>query len=381
MVMRKSFFLILMVMLLISCNKSTRFSVEGVVNNAKNEVLILEQNGLLQTTVIDSVQLDSNGEFHFKGPRPEYPEFYRLRMGTKTIDFVVDSCENIVIKANIKNFSTGYSIDGSPASNDILKLRTSVSAIQAKVNAVIPEMTADERNTRFIEIEKDIEAHKKMARNIILQNPRSSAAYFAIYQKISNSYIFSPYVKTDKPYCAAVATAYNTFMPEYIRSKNLYALVIDAIKTERKERNNAAWRDIIENSSTGYIDIALNDVKGNVRKLSELEGKVVLIDFSAYEMENNVQYTFELRELYNKYKSRGFEIYQISLDRSKLLWQESVANIPWVCVRDEEGPATQCVSSYNVQSVPTMFLMDKKGVIVSRNADFKSLNQAISKLL
>jgi peroxiredoxin len=156
---------------------------------------------------------------------------------------------------------------------------------------------------------------------------------------------------------------------------------MDAIKTARKEQNDAAWREIVESSSTGYIDIALNDVKGNVRKLSELEGKVVLIDFSAYEMEDNVQYTFELRELYNRYKSRGFEIYQISLDRSKLVWQESVANIPWVCVRDEQGPATQYISSYNVQALPTMFLMDKKGVIVSRNADFKSINGMISKLL
>ena len=379
--MRKSYLLIFIVSTLISCSRSDRFTVEGMVNNAKNEVLILEQNGLLQTTVIDSVKLDEDGKFHFDGPRPEYPDFYRLRIGAKNIDFAVDSCEQITIKADIKNFPTGYTIEGSQASNDILKLRTSVSAIQTKVNAITPELTAEERNARLSEIEKDIEAHKEMARKIILQNPRSSAAYFAIYQKINNSYLFSPYIKADKPFCAAVATSYNTFMPEYIRSKNLYALVMDAIKTERKEKSDAAWREIVANSSTGYIDIELKDAKGNVRKLSELEGKVVLIDFSAYEMEDNVQYTFELRELYNKYKSRGFEIYQISLDRSKLLWQESTANIPWICVRDEEGPATPYISSYNVQALPTMFLMDKKGVIVSRNADFKSLNGMISKLL
>jgi hypothetical protein len=379
--MRKNFFLFLIAILVVSCNNNDKFSVEGVVNNADNEVMFLEQNGLLQTTVIDSVKLDEDGKFHFKGPRPEYPDFYRLRIGAKNIDFAIDSCEQITIKADIKNFSTGYTIEGSQVSSDILKLRTSVSAIQTKVNAINPELPTEERNARLSEIEKDIEAHKAMARKIILQNPRSSAAYFAIYQKISNSYLFSPYIKADKPFCAAVATSYNTFMPEYIRSKNLYALVMDAIKTARKEQNDAAWREIVESSSTGYIDIALNDVKGNVRKLSELEGKVVLIDFSAYEMEDNVQYTFELRELYNKYKSRGFEIYQISLDRSKLVWQESVANIPWVCVRDEQGPATQYISSYNVQALPTMFLMDKKGVIVSRNADFKSINGMISKLL
>jgi len=379
--MRKNILLLSTIVLLFSCNQSTKFKVEGVVDNSNNEVIILEQNGLLETTVIDSVKLKSDGSFSFKAPRPEYPDFYRLRIGSKTIDFAVDSCEEISIKANYNNFSTGYNIQGSQTNNDILKLKSSLSAIQAKVNTISSELNAEARSAKLTEIEADIEAHKAMARKLILQNPRSSAAYFAIYQKINNSYLFSPYVKSDKPFCAAVATSYNAFMPEYIRSKNLYALVMDAIKTERKEQNDAAWRSIVENSSTGYIDIVLNDKNAKARKLSELEGKVILIDFSAYEMENNVQYTFELRDLYNKFNSRGFEIYQISLDRSKILWQESVANIPWVCVRDEQGPNTSYISTYNIQSIPTLFLIDRKGVIVSRANDFKSLEGAIAKLL
>lgn len=379
--MRKYILLLAVLVFLFSCNQSTKFKVEGVVADSESQYIVLEQNGLLATTLIDSVKLDSDGNFRFKAPRPEYPDFYRLRIGTKVIDFAVDSCERITIKANLTNFSTGYSIEGSQTSSDILKLRTSLSAIQAKVNTLNVDLSADARNVRLTEIEADIETHKTMARQLILQNPRSSAAYFAIYQKINNTYLFSPYVKADKPYCAAVATSYNAFMPDYIRSKNLYALVMDAIKTERKAQNDAAWREIVDNSSTGYIDIVLKDRTGAERKLSELEGKLVLIDFSASEMENNVAYTFELRELYNKYKSRGFEIYQISLDRSKLLWEDASANVPWISVRDENGPNTSYIASYNVQSIPTLFLMDKKGVIVSRANDFKTIEAEIAKLL
>jgi len=379
--MNKNILLLSALIFLFSCNQSNKFKVEGTVANSENEYIVLEQNGLLQTTVIDSVKLDSDGSFRFKAARPEYPDFYRLRIGSKVIDFAVDSCEHLKIKADLADFSTGYTIEGSQTSSDILKLRTSLSAIQAKVNSLTDELSADTRNARLTEIEADIETHKAMARKLILQNPRSSTAYFAIYQKINNSYLFSPYVKADKPYCAAVATAYNAFMPDYIRSKNLYALVMDAIKTERKAQNDAAWREIVANSSTGYIDIVLNDRTGAVRKLSELEGKVILIDFSAYEMENNIAYTFELRELHNKYKNRGFEIYQISLDRSKLLWEESSVNIPWISVRDENGPNTSYIASYNVQTLPTMFLMDKKGVIVSRANDFKTIEAEIGKLL
>lgn len=379
--MRKNFLIITFLVFLYSCNQNKSFKIDGIVNNAPNKMLYLEHNGLLETVVIDSVELKNDGSFSFKASRPEYPDFYRLRLDDKNIDFAVDSCEEIKIKADFTNFSTGYTIEGSQTSSDILKLRTSLSAIQAKVNALNPDLSVDVRNARLTEIEAAIEAHKTMARKLILQNPRSSVAYFAIYQKINDTYLFSPYIKADKPFCAAVATSYNAFMPEYIRSKNLYALVMDAIKTERKNQNEAVWRQIVDKSSTGYIDIALNDRAGNVRKLSELEGKVILIDFSAYEMENNVAYTFELRELFNKYNSKGFEIYQISLDRSKLVWENGSSNVPWISVRDEKGQAASCVATYNVQSIPTMFLMDRKGIIVSRVSDFKTLDSAIAKLL
>jgi peroxiredoxin len=379
--MRKNIFFLLIAIGLISCNQNDKFKVSGVVTDSNKEVIVLEHTGLLKTTVIDSVELDSDGSFSFKAPRPEYPDFYRLRIGEKQLVFAVDSCETLNIKADIKNFSTGYTVEGSQASSEIQKLRVSLSAIQAKVNEITADMSTDERNARLGVIEKDIETHKDYARKLILQNPRSTSAYFAIYQQINNTYVFSPYVKADKPYCAAVATAFNAFMPEYIRTKNVYALVLDAINKERSAQNAASWREILDNASTGYIDIELNDRAGVTRKLSAFEGKVVLIDFSAYEMENNIAYTFELRELYNKYKNRGFEIYQVSLDRSKLIWEEGAANVPWVSVRDENGPDTKAIASYNVQSIPTMFILDKKGTIVSRPADFKAAEADILKVL
>lgn len=361
-----------------ACNSKDSFKIDGTVANADKQTLYLEHIGLMKTTVVDSTKLDKDGDFKLKGERPEYPDFYRLRIGDRTIDFAVDSCEEITFKANAQSFASSYKVEGSATSTDIQKLRASLNAILTKVDALTPEMSADVRNAKISEIEADIQKHKKMAGALILQNPRSAAAYYAIYQQINNSYIFSPYLKEDKPYCAAVATAYNTFMPDYERTKNLYSLVMDAIKTERAERSKQEWNKVIEQAGVGYIDIALNDRNGKTRKLSELEGKLVLIDFSAYEMENSVQYTFELRELYNKYHSRGLEIYQISLDRSKINWEESTKTIPWICVRDENGPDNKFVGTYNVQSVPTLFVLSRKGEIISRNSGFKDLERVIA---
>ncbi len=371
------FFIPILLLFLVSCNNN-KFTIEGHVTDAMGNKLYLEHTGLLKTTILDSVKLGSKGTFKFSAVKPPYPDFYRLRIDSRFINFSVDSTENIIVEASNNNFSTDYKIEGSAQSAQIKELRLSVNEIQRKVNQLNAGLNIDERKSKLIEIEAEIEAHKAKARKLILENPRSTVAYFAIYQQINNAYIFSPYVKADKPYCAAVATSWHTYMQEYERSKNLYNWVMDAIKIERKEKQNQAWREVIENAGKGYIDINLEDKNGSVQSLSALEGKVILLDFSVYESDKSVPYVFELRELYNKYQKRGLEIYQVSFDRNKLLWESSVENISWICVRDESGISAR---NYNVTQLPTIFLINRKGEIAGRFVDFKLLDKEIQKLL
>ncbi len=379
--MKKTLIILLILTGLFSCKQHDKFHVTGKIEDAKDKMLYFEYTGLLKTTIIDSIKLHSNGEFSFKSSRPTYPDFYRLRLEDKIITFAVDSCEDITIDAKLTNFATDYTLTGSQPSLQIQKLRQSVMNIQRKANELNSNLSSELQNAKIAEIEKDIEIHKAMAKNLILQNPRSTAAYFALYQKVNNTYLFSPYIKTDKPFCAAVATAYNAYMPDYERTKNIYNLVLDAIKTERSQKEKEAWNEVLANASAGYIDIALPDKNNVEKKLSQLEGKVVLIDFSAYETKESINYTFALRDLYKKYHSRGLEIYQVSLDQNKRQWQEAVANIPWICVRDEAGPNTKFVASYNISSVPTHFLMNRKGTIIGRNFNLEELNTEIAKNL
>lgn len=379
--MKKALVILLIFAGLASCKQNNRFSVSGTIKDAEGGILYIEHTALFKTTIIDSVKLGSSGEFHFKSDRPAYPDFYRLHLNDKIITFAVDSCEDINIEAKDKNFATDYTLTGSETSIQIQKLRKSVMNIQRKANALSSQLSKEELNAKIADIENDIEVHKEMARKLILQNPSSIAAYFALYQKVNNTYLFSPYIKSDKPYCAAVATSFNAYMPDYERTKNLYSLVLDAITKERSAKQKEAWSEVLAKEGTGYIDIALQDKNNVTRKLSELDGKVVLIDFSAYESDQSVNYTFALRELYNKYHSKGLEIYQVSLDENKQRWEQSVANIPWVCVRDEKGPGTTYAVSYNISSIPTTFLLDKHGNIIARSLEFDELRKAIEKCL
>jgi len=379
--MKNYFYSLVIIILLIGCQNKNSFTVEGNISSAKGEKLYIEHMGLLKTTSVDSVKLGKNGKFHFTIKRPEYPDFYRLRLNDKLIIFAVDSTEKITIKASKEDLPYNYTLTGSEQSLKIQQLRKSVANIQNKINKFSSNLAPEEQNQLMKEIEKDIENHKREAQKLILENPRSTAAYYALYQKVNDFYLFSPYVKEDRSYCAAVATAYHTFMPNYTRSQNLYATVMDAIKNERKAESQLRLEELFRTNSTGYINIVLPDKNGIRQKLSDLEGKIVLIDFSIYTARENVEHTFTLRELYNKYHERGFEIFQVSLDENRFLWEKYVQNIPWICVRDERGPNTPYVLSYNISTIPASFLMDRQGNIIARDLDFKQLDKQIAKLL
>jgi len=377
--MKKSLFILLILTIFVGCKQHSKFHLEGKVDGATAKVLYLEHNGITENTVVDSIKLGSGGSFSFKSARPEYPDFYRLRLADKYITFAVDSCETISIEAKADNFATDYVVKGSIESQQIQKLRISLIHIQTKVNEIKADMSAEEQVRRIAEIEKDIDVHKEMAKKLILENPRSLTAYFAIYQQVNNIYLFTPYIKADKVYCAAVATSFNTFMPDYDRSKNLYTYVIQAIKAERSVTEKQTWNQILSKASAGYIDIALPDKDNVIKKLSSLEGKLVLIDFASYEVKESVDYIFTLRDIYAKYHSRGLEIYQISLDQNKALWLQATQSIPWICVRDENGPETKYISSYNVSSIPTIFVLNKKGVIIGRYNKLSEVQRVIEK--
>ena len=167
--MKKSLFFLLIIILISSCKQNTRFYVEGKVEGAAGKMLYIEHNGITENTILDSVKLNSDGEFNFKSQRPEYPDFYRLRLGDYFITFAVDSCETISIEARADNFATDYKVNGSIESQQIQKLRISLIKIQTKVNEIKANMSAEEQSERMKQIESDIDKHKDLAKKLILQ--------------------------------------------------------------------------------------------------------------------------------------------------------------------------------------------------------------------
>lgn len=353
--MKKHLIIIYVVLALVACQRTQTFTINGNISNADGETLYLEHTALLQTSTIDSCTLNARGNFSLKAAAPTYPDFYRLRLGTAILPLAIDSTETITITTTRDSLTYTSNIEGSESSLTIAHLRTIAR-------------TSSRNELR--------EATKK----VIAANPLSLSAYYAVFMKQNGEYIWNIFDPSDRRMFQAVATSFNTWMPNYERTKALYTQVKDIMQAERNMQHQAAVRQLIENTENAFLDITLTDDNGINQSLSDLRGKVIVLDFSAIEMEQSSGYIFELRELYNQYHKRGLAIYSVSLDRNKLLWEDGVTNLPWTNVYAGDA-ATDVLTRYNVQSLPTLFLLDRKGNVQGRYTDFKKLDTDIQKYL
>ena len=383
--MKKVTFAALAALTITACSSGPKFQVNGDVSGADGKMLYLEASGLEGIVPLDSVKLKGEGTFSFKQPRPESPEFYRLRIDDKIINFSVDSIETIQIKAPYVDFSTAYAVEGSENSNKIKELTLKQIRLQKEVDDLLASLRSnrighdvfeDSLATLLNNYKEDIKV------NYIFAAPNTAAAYFALFQKLNDYLIFDPLNSKDDIKCfAAVATSLNNSYPHAIRSKNLYNIVIKGMKNTRAPKQKTIEIPEDKIAETGVIDISLRDIKGNVRKLSELKGKVVLLDFSVYQTQAGAPHNLMLRELYNKYANQGFEIYQVSLDADEHFWKTSADNLPWICVRDGNGIYSNTAALYNVRQVPAFFLVNRNNELSARGEDVKDLESAIKSLL
>lgn len=376
--------LLVLVALTIASCAGKKFKVGGAIANAKDSVLYFEHMSLDGPVTIDSVKLGENGEFSFSEDAPKAPEFYRLRIAGQVINVAVDSTENISIKATYPNMASDYTVSGSEECTKIRELALKQIDLQARVMAVSQNrsLTAEQAEDS---INGMVNAYKNDVKlNYIFKAPMKAYSYFALFQAIGNQLIFNPrQSKDDIRVFAAVATSWDTFYPNSERGKNLHNIAIEGMKTVRIVENEQRELQIDASkvTQTGVIDIDLTDNRGVERKLTSLVGKTVLVYFNVFASEGSTERIMQLRSLYNKYHSRGFEIYMVSLDPDEHFWKEQTAALPWINVRDENGVNSQYARMYNVQTLPAYYLVDKTNTLKSRDSQIKNLDAAIAALL
>ena len=379
--MKKYVVLALAVMGMAACSEK-KFHVEGSITNAKDSVLYLENIGLMGPEVIDSVRLDGDGRFSLAGAAQQAPEFYRLRIYDQIISLSIDSTETVTVNAAYPQMATQYEVSGSDNCSKIKELALRQMQLQQRALAVSRSeaLTFQQANDSILAMVKQYKEDVK--REYIFPDPAKPYAYFALFQALGNTLIFNPRAdRDDIKVFAAVATSWDTYYPDAERGKNLHNIAIEGMKNIRTiEAEQAKTIDPSKVQSAGVIDIALTDNKGRVRRLTDLKGQVVLLDFHVFGQKESPARILGLRELYNKYHDRGFEIYQVSLDGDEHFWKQQTEALPWISVRTDETN-NGFLTVYNIQTLPEFFLIDRGNNLVSRSQQIKDVDTAIQKLL
>ncbi len=357
-----------------------KFTIEGNIVEANLKTMYFEHIGISSINVLDSVVLNETGKFKFKQPNPKEPDFYRLRLDGQLINIAIDSTETIKIQASAPSFAQGYVVEGSEECIKIkeltmLQLEASVAYNKLRKEYNDKQISVDQYMEQIAPV---LDKYKESAKKYIYANPKSASAYFALFQQINNMLIFDPYDKNDYKALGAVATSWNQFYPEATHSKQLYNLAIQALKSIRGER--PVEYNVTESST--HFEIKLPNIEDVDQSLFETcKDKVTLIDFTAYQMKGSPEHNIFLNTFYEKHKSQGFEIYQVSLDADENFWKNSAINLPWICVHDRKSMYSQIALNYNVKNLPTAFLMNRNGEIVKRIESFENLEKEVGELL
>ena len=380
--MKKYVMIAMAVLGMASCSEQ-KFHVEGEITEAKDSMLYLENVGISELNVIDSVKLTEDGKFSFSGEATEGPEFYRLRISDQIINIAIDSTETVTVKASYPKMATGYEVTGSENCQKIKELALKQIELQRKAILISSDeaLTVDQSNDSILGLIRQYKDEVK--KEYIFPNPDKSYAYFALFQTMGNMLLFNPRTdKDDIKVFAAVATSWDAHYPNAERGANLHNIAIEGMKNVRiNEANQAQAIDPSKVQTTGLIDIALADNNGKVRRLTDLKGKVVLLDFHVFATNESPARILLLRELYNKYHGAGLEIYQVSLDGDEHFWKTQTAALPWISVRETAGANSSTLNLYNVRSVPEFFLIDRDNNLVGRSQTIKDLETAIKNLL
>lgn len=349
----------------VACTEKKQFTVEGTIEGAQDSTIYFYNQSLSGPVLMDSVRIDKDGRFQFKGDAPEAPDFYVLQLHSQIINLSIDSTETVTISARYPGMGSNYTVSGSDNCEKIRQLALLQQDLQRRVMAL--ERNGGLNNDQKLDsLQSMLKEYKDMVTSqYIFVEPQKAYAYFALFQTLGQWTLFERNDPQDVKAFGAVATCWETYFPEALRTEHLHNTALKGMNEQRaiqaRQQTDGLEGKII---NAGLIELQLPDAQGHIRTLTELAGHVVLLDFHSFGLKDSAARILELRELYNKYHAQGLEIYQVSVDTEEHFWKQQTEHLPWVSVFDPEASS---LPLYNVQEVPEFFIIDRQGLLQKRS--------------
>lgn len=365
-----------------ACADSDNVGVNGRFAGHSDGKVYLEQVLPGNQMIVDSAQLGKKGDFRLSAAAPDNrTTLYNLRFDNDVIPLLLSPGERVTVNS-ICDVGHNYTVDGSPESERLRELKTLLEGGAAKLDSLreaIIGKTGDEQKQAYIDYVEQMQRVMQEHISFIVTQPHSLSSLYALYQRLPHhQFLFNR--ENDILYYRMVADSTEKHHPE---SPYVIALRKEIDDAESKDRFMTMISDKLASGGDNYPDLYLPDMHGNKHRLSESDGKVILLDFWLSTLPSAKLNNAELKKLYDEVGSGGFEVYQVALDTQKAQWVVAVQGqrLPWVSVCDFQGDRCVAARTYNISKVPANYLIDRSGNIVGRDLYGDQLVKAVRKLL
>lgn len=348
------------------------FELKGKLSNAHGETLILEQMGTDGLKAIDTIVLDEKGEFNIQAPINEIG-FYRLKVSDKNFaTFIFEPNQKVTVGGDAGDMGNTYTVEGSPDSKLFLEINQASiknyrqrDSLQRTFQAFMNMSKMD--SLRVDSMSKALEKPYMALvdqHNIYLQKfiekHTSSLASLAAIQQLPAEQFLPTYIKLDEGLFAKYSTS------QYVKGFH------ESVASQKKLA-----------IGTPAPEITMDTPDGKSLSLSSLKGKIVLVDFWASWCGPCRAENPNVVKAYNTYKSKGFDIYSVSLDKDLDKWKAAIQkdNLSWpnhVC--DFKNWQSPVVQLYNFTGIPSNVLIDKKGNIIAKNLRGEDLEKKLAEV-
>lgn len=361
-----------------SCGNETTTTIQGDIKDNNFDQVVLYKITPKSLDALDTIAIADkkfNTTLNMDSADFVYLQFSQ-RFG---IPMFIAPGENVQIELEDPEVMT-YKITGSEESERIERINAILLEASNKVQELNEKGQAAMADTAQFEVIKPkldstfeyiVSSTKQQYMDMIDESPGSIANIFIFSQSIGNIPLITP--QEDFEYFEKVGEGIKEKYPNSTHTKN-YLLRIEEI------RNNLSAQEERESVKSKLVpgalvpEIALENPQGQIMKLSDLRGKIVLVDFWAAwcrpcRMENP-----NLVRMYNEYKDRGFEVYSVSLDGlpnqqdPKGAWAKAIAQdkLMWDNhVSDLKGWSTSVINDFGFQGIPYTVLVDRDGKIIA----------------